>query len=122
MSDKEIHLLIALSILFLLYFLVTKLYKFWLKVGVHVFNGIISVYRTKKEAETIFSIIKDWYNNRSIFCITCNASGIISECCNSKVNNIRVKEKKDGYDIIKRRTQCVECGALCNTIKCYCRK
>jgi len=122
MGEKETGVLITLAIIFIGYFIVKKLYTFWIKVGYHVIQGVCRVYKAKKESETIFSIIKEWYYNRSVFCRTCNASGIISECCNSQTNNIRVEEKEDGYHLIKRRTQCVECGALCTTINCYCRK
>ena len=122
MQTNEIQLLIAVAIIFVAYFIVKKIYNFWMKVGYHVMNGLYLVYKTKKETESILSLIKDWYYNRTIYCRICNASGVISECCNSQLKNIRVEEKEDGEIIIKRRTQCLECGALCNPKKCYCRK
>ena len=122
MDNNDIHLVIAIAIIFIGYFILKKVYNFWMKVGYHVMKGLFLVYKTKKQTESIFSLIKDWYNNRTIFCRICNASGVISECCNAQLKNIRVKEKENGYEIIKRRTQCLQCGALCNPIKCYCRK
>ena len=115
MGYKETQMIISIFILAIMYFLTTKIYKWWMKVGVYIYKGIIIWEKQNKQG--IFKGLKSWYSNRYKVCLKCNSNGCLSMCCNSKVEYI-----KHPHHIKKRATQCLQCGIICNFYICTCRK
>ena len=114
--NKEIHLLIAIAILFILYVIVKKIYTWWIKVGIYIFRGLKLWYKYKEKGESIFKGLYKWYIQREVYCRKCNGNGVLSECCGALINIMQHPNKK-----YTRISQCNECGAICNPISCECR-